>query len=209
MRGFLARLASTSFVSAIAAIVVWYWLRADVSKQGGEFGHIFPWGILCFFLSTDLFLYFMAHSSRNIYLNTMKNTTAKTRLRVKALLFTLFANLLFFTVFNFGHTAASHINKLHLTAEFPNIGIYFFILGLLSFSFVFCLVLEKIVKVEFFNAAFYVAFVLSFLSLSFLISINPRFDNIAPFWFNVVFSLLYTMIIGAPDIICLTRPPID
>ena len=117
-----------------------------------------------------------------------------------SLLFSL--NLLFFVIFNLGYSAAKYIHSMD---KFSKTSIYFFILNSLFLTFVFSVFLEKIIKIKFSKCILLSFNILLLLTITSIFSTLPRFIDIFPFTFNLLFSLLYTLIIGSYEILYLSH----
>ena len=107
-------------------------------------------------------------------------------------------NVLCFVIFNLGNIAAQYF---HSMPGFSAEGIYLFILNLLFFAVLFTLFLGKATGIKICRCISLSVAILLVLAFIWIVCTLPRFDDISPFSFNVLFALLFTLIAGGFDIL--------
>jgi hypothetical protein len=80
-------------------------------------------------------------------------------------------------------------------------GIYLFILSLLFFTVLFTLFLEKASGIKICRCISLSVTILMVFAFIWIVCTLPRFDDISPFGFNVLFALLFTLIAGSFDVL--------
>jgi hypothetical protein len=116
-------------------------------------------------------------------------------------LFMFLVVFLFFILFDLGHSAARHINRYFGDHRPWASGDYFTFLIAAALAFLFSFALAKTTGVSYKKCLFYVCGVMSFLMFTIVLCVLPRFHHIYPILFNGLFSLVFSFIAAAPDIL--------
>jgi hypothetical protein len=109
-----------------------------------------------------------------------------------------FSNGVFFVLFNLGSRAS---NYLHSTSQSDAEGNYWLILNILFLLVLFTFVLGKITDISLKRCAFLSGFILLLLATIWLLCILPRYNDIYPFIYNILFSFIYSTVPGSIDIL--------
>jgi len=120
-------------------------------------------------------------------------------------LFVFSVHFIFFLLFNLGYSAARHISLYFSKHRLWNPSAYFTFLLVTGFVFLLSLALGKITRAPAGIYFLYGCGVMSLLMFNFILCLLPRFNDIYPFVFNGLFSLLFSLVIAAPGILWVLR----
>lgn len=162
---------------------------------------LFLFGCLAsFFALTQIFLPF----------TSLKNTGFKGLYQVQRnVIFVFSVHFIFFLVFNPGYIAARYINLYFSNRRLWNPSVYFTFLLVIGIVFLLSLVLEKITRAPAWICFVYGCGVMSLLMFNVILCLLPRFNHIYPFVFNGLFSLLFSLVVAAPNILGMRTAKVD
>lgn len=124
-------------------------------------------------------------------------------------LFVLSVHFIFFLVFNPGYYAAQQINIYFGKHGLWNYSAYFTLLVVIGLAFLLWIVLGKITRTPGKIVSVYIWGIMPLLMFTFILCLLPRFNHIYPFVFNGLFSLLFSLVVAAPDILGIYRTEVD
>lgn len=159
--------------------------------------HLF-FKVFMLFVISNLLCHFLIGLLKDAFVFVKKKGPGRVKKGFYKLGFLFSVNLLFFVIFNLGYSAAKY---LHSIPRFRDEGIYLFILNVLFFTVLFTLFLEKTAGVKLSRCVFLSLSILLLLVFIWIVCTFPRFEDIYPFHFNVLFALLFTLIAGSFEIL--------
>jgi hypothetical protein len=109
-----------------------------------------------------------------------------------------FLNGVLFVLFNLGSRASDYF---HSTSQSGAEGNYWLILNILFLLVLFTFVLGKIANVSLKRCAFLSGFIFLLFAVIWLLCILPRYHDIYPFIYNILFSFIYTIVLGSIEIL--------
>jgi hypothetical protein len=154
--------------------------------------------VFILFIMCNLLFHLFLTFLKKIFTLVKREVTGTMRERLYKLGFLFVLNVLCFVIFNLGNIAARY---LHSISRFSAEGIYLFILNLLFFTVLFTLFLEKVTRIKICQCILLSVTILIVFTFTWIVCTLPRFDDISPFSFNVIFALLFTLIAGSFDIL--------
>ena len=154
--------------------------------------------VLILFILCNLLFYYLLIFLKKIFTPAKKEAKGTIRESLYKLGFLFVLNVLCFVIFNLGNIAARYF---HSMPGFSTEGIYLFILNLLFFTVLFTLFLEKTSGIKICRCISLSVTILMVFALIWIVCTLPRFDDISPFGFNVLFALLFTLIAGSFDVL--------
>lgn len=154
--------------------------------------------VLILFIICNLLFHLLFTFLKKIFTLVKKEAKGTMREGLYKLGFLFVLNVLCFVIFNLGNIAARYF---HSMPGFTTEGIYLFILNLLFFTVLFTLFLEKATGIKISRCISLSVTILLVFTFIWIISTLPRFADISPFGFNVLFALLFTLIAGSFDIL--------
>ncbi len=154
--------------------------------------------VLILFIICNLLFHLLLTFLKKIFTLVKKQVKGTMREGLYKLGFLLVLNVLCFVIFNLGNIAAQY---LHSMPGFSAEGIYLFILNLLFFTVLFTFFLEKATGIKICRCISLSVTILLVFTFIWMVCTLPRFADISPFGFNVLFALLFTLIAGSFDIL--------
>jgi hypothetical protein len=129
------------------------------------------------------------------------------RLQVKQCLYLLSVTAIGVAVFNFGWDAATYINDQTTQWGLLSISAYYVLLAVAIGSFMLELLLQRLSKRPFVQCICYVGVVFFGFVGFFILASFPSLEFIYPFFFNVILSVLLTLVGAAPLILSMASEP--
>jgi hypothetical protein len=172
----------------------------DLYKESQFYGALMI-KIFSLFLFSFLFFYFALTGLFLLFISRGGPGFAVVYQVWRNVLFVFSLHFIFFLVFNLGYRAAGHINLYFSSHGLWNPSPYFIFLVATGFVFLFSLALQKITRSPARICFIYGSGVLSLLIFTFILCLIPRFTHIYPLVFNGLFSLLFSLMVVAPNIL--------
>ncbi|MGD2085700.1 MAG: hypothetical protein PVH61_05895 [Candidatus Aminicenantes bacterium] len=154
--------------------------------------------VLILFIICNLLFHLLLAFLKKIYTLVKREGKGKMKEDLYKLGFLLVLNGLCFVIFNLGKVAAQYFHSL---PRFSSEGIYLFILNLLFFTVLFTFFLEKATGIKICRCIPLSVTIVMVFTFIWIVCTLPRFDDISPFGFNVLFAFLFTLIAGSFDIL--------
>jgi hypothetical protein len=154
--------------------------------------------VLILFIICNLLFHIFLTFLKKIFTLVKREVAGTIREDLYKLGFIFVLNVICFIIFNLGNIAAQYF---HSMPGFSTEGIYLFILSLLFFTVLFTLFLEKATGIKISRCISLSVTILSVFTFIWIVCTLPRFDDISPFGFNVLFALLFTLIAGSFDVL--------
>jgi hypothetical protein len=143
------------------------------------------------FYITAAFFMKISRGVRQGHLGAMKQGFYK-------LVLLFFFNVLFFVLFNLGGRASAYF---HSTFQFSDEGNYWLILNILFFLVLFTFAVERITHVPLKRCVSLSCFIFLLFTTIWLLCMLPRYGDIYPIIYNILFSFIYTTLLGGVEIL--------
>ncbi len=158
--------------------------------------------ITLFFLVAGVLFYLLVGFIGAVGYSLKYGDPGKVKKGIFQLGFLFFLDTVLFVIFNLGASASRYFNSLF---QFSTEGIYLFVLNLLFFAVLLAFFLEKAAGASLGRCILISAAILMGLAFAWLASNFPRFEDISPFYFNVFFALLFTLLAGSFELLKLVE----
>jgi hypothetical protein len=157
-----------------------------------------PVKIFLLFLLLNPVFYIIATFFMKISCGFRQRDVGAIKQRFYKLVFLLFFNALFFMLFNLGGRASIYF---HSTIQFSDEGNYWLILNILFFLVLFTFAAERITHVPLKRCVFLSCFIFLLFTTIWLLCMLPRYNDIYPIIYNILFSFIYTTLLGCIEIL--------
>lgn len=164
-----------------------------LKKKEIKNAYLFP-NVNPLLLKLKIFLAFAIFLILGTFLwNIVKNSSLRDRFG-----FIFGVNVLFFILFNLGKSASVYLSRI---PSHKAIAIYFFIMNTVFVLALFSYIIIRLTGMKSIRGINLSGVLGALLCLTCILSSFIRFEYIYPFFFNIIFALMLTLVLTAPDIV--------